>query len=204
MTNILFKDKIKSSNEAEEWRDIPGFEGYYQASNLGRIRGVDRTFIRHGFPVTVRGRILRPGTNRGKQDGYCFVCLMKDGKRAQLYIHRLVATAFLGNPNNLPCINHKNKNIHDNSVKNLEWCTYRDNVTYMDAHILRGEKQRKPILFFSPDGTLFGEFACCEEVANALGIWKDTVYRYMAGKHKCAMGYTFKYKNNKYEPRKKP
>jgi len=201
MAKNLFKDQIKLHDGPEEWRDIVGYEGHYQVSNLGRIRGLDRTFLRNGFLITVRGRILRPGTSRGCRGGYCFVGLCNDGKVSQLYIHRLVAQAFISNPDNLPCINHKNRNIHDNNVENLEWCTYQQNVTYMGAHLLRGERKRKPILVFNPDGTLFGEFACCQEVADALGIWPDTVYRYMAGKHKCEMGYTFKYKNHKYEPR---
>lgn len=188
--------------EKEIWKDIPGYEGIYQVSNIGRVRGLDRRAQRNDYTIRVNGKILAQGTNRGSAGGYHFVGLNKDGEKKQVYVHRIVASAFLPNPDGLKFINHKNRNIADNRVENLEWCTAQYNVTYLDAHLKRGEKQRKAVLVYNKDGTLFGEFDCCASVAKALGMWTDTIHRYMAGKHKNRDGLTFKYKYSHYEPRK--
>lgn len=85
--------------------------------------------------------------------------------------------------------------------RNLEWCTQQYNVTYLDAHIKRGQNQRKAVLVFNKDGSLFGEFPCCEEAGKALGLRTETMHKYMAGKHKNKDGMTFQYKDSSYEPR---
>lgn len=87
----------------EIWKDIEGFEGLYQVSNLGKIKSLQMYSIR-GY--IKREKIMNP-CNNGK--GYCNIFLMKDKKRHMRYIHRLVAKAFIPNPNNLPVINHKDE-----------------------------------------------------------------------------------------------
>ena len=156
---------------------------------------------RRDYLIRLKGRILRPAL---KPRGYLFVGLRKNNRTELCYVHRLVAKAFIPNPLNLGYINHKDRNPSNNSVTNLEWYTQQYNVTYLDADKKRGEKFKKAVLAFYPDGSLMGEFSSCKEVATALGVWVDTVHRYMAGKHKCKFGYTFKYKDSKYEPRTKP
>lgn len=104
----------------EEWKDADGYEGLYQVSNMGRIMRVA------GGQGAQAGRILKPILNR--HTGYLHVGLYRDGKRTYLYVHRLVATAFLGvqlSPNHE--INHKNGNRADNRVENLEWITRSEN-----------------------------------------------------------------------------
>lgn len=187
--------------EKEIWKDVPGYEGIYQASTLGRIRSIDRLFYRNGFEVKVRGRMMKQSGNRGHGVGYNIVSLWKDGERKQGYVHRLVASTFIPNPSGLTCINHKDRDIKNNRVSNLEWCTQQYNVTYMDAHIKRGKNQRKAVLVFNKDGSLFGEFPCCEEAGKALGLRTETLQRYMAGKHKNRDGMTFQYRDSAYEPR---
>ncbi len=95
----------------EEWRDIPGYEGRYQASNLGRIRSKERG-------------LLSPFLSRG---GYLIATILRDGKRYGTGAHRLVATAFIPNPENKPQINHKNGDKLDNRPENLEWVTCSEN-----------------------------------------------------------------------------
>ena len=88
----------------EEWREIEGYEGLYQVSNLGRVRSLDRVVIRsNGKPNTVSEKILKYGMNRG----YCAVVLCKDGKKKMYKVHRLVAMAFLSNPHDLPEVKQK-------------------------------------------------------------------------------------------------
>ena len=101
----------------EEWRDIKGYEGDYQVSSYGRIRS-----LKHG-----EGRILHPGVDN---KGYMVARLRKKGVQKTFKVHRLVAKTFLENPNNYPCINHKDEDKQNNDVKNLEWCTYKYNNTY--------------------------------------------------------------------------
>lgn len=109
----------------EEWRDIPGYEGIYQVSNLGRVRSLDRK-VHHwkgGFSL-IKGRILTP--NKQNTKGYYRVKL--DNKYRA--VHRLVAMAFIPNPDNLPQVNHKDENKLNNNVNNLEWCDNKYNTNY--------------------------------------------------------------------------
>ena len=104
----------------EEWRDVVGYEGLYQVSNLGRVK----SFIHHnGTDKRIIKTILI-------KNGYCNVTLCKKGKRERKYIHRLVAEAFIPNPNNYPIINHKDENPANNCSNNLEWCTQKYNMNY--------------------------------------------------------------------------
>ena len=107
----------------EEWRDVKGYEGLYQVSNKGRVKSLNRIDSRGN---KVNEKILRPG----KRNNYLFVNLYKNGKRKLYDIHRLVAQAFLPNPDNLPVVNHKDENKLNNNVENLEWCTQAYNVNY--------------------------------------------------------------------------
>lgn len=107
----------------EEWRDIDGYEGYYQVSNLGRVKGIK--LIRQYKKERILSQYL---LDRGK--GYYKVWLYKDKKRKMYYVHRLVAQAFIPNPNNYPDINHKDENPRNNVVDNLEWCTESYNMSF--------------------------------------------------------------------------
>lgn len=116
----------------EIWKDIKGYEGYYQVSNLGRVKSVARVIQRKSKPYTVKEKILKA---RPDKDGYRYLVLCVNCKTKTTSIHRLVAQTFIPNPDNLPCINHKDENPANNNVENLEWCTYSYNNTYNDlAH----------------------------------------------------------------------
>lgn len=109
----------------EVWKDISGFEGYYQVSTLGKIRSISR-YVSHknGGSAFKNGKVLSLRKNTA---GYSVVNLAKEGKICTKTVHRLVAIAFLPNPNNYPFINHINENKEDNRIENLEWCTPRQN-----------------------------------------------------------------------------
>lgn len=104
----------------EEWKDIDGYEGLYQISNLGRVKS-----LKFG-----KEKILKP--KKGK--GYLRIGLCKKGKYKHYYVHRLVASTFIENPYNLPQVNHKNEDKTNNSVDNLEWCTSKYNINYGTGH----------------------------------------------------------------------
>lgn len=100
----------------EEWKPVKGFEGLYEISNLGRVKS-----LWYG-----REKILKPE----KILGYLRVVLCRNGKKKKLFVHRLVAIAFLPNPKGLPEVNHKDENPSNCVVSNLEWCDRRYNVNY--------------------------------------------------------------------------
>lgn len=106
---------------SEEWRDIEGYEGIYQVSNLGRVRSLTRFIHNYIKP----GKILTP---RNNGHSYYEISLHRPGKKEKhVYIHRLVAKAFIPNPENLPEVNHKDFDKANNTVENLEWVTSREN-----------------------------------------------------------------------------
>jgi len=112
----------------DTWMTIDGFP-FYEVSNEGRIRSIQHSITRkNGAPFTVRAKELR-GSDNGK--GYLRVYLYRDGIKKREYIHRLVAGAFIDNPNNAPFINHKDNNPMNNSAENLEWCTHEENMAWM-------------------------------------------------------------------------
>ena len=133
--------------EGEYWKCIPGFNNCYMASNLGRIKSLERddVYYRTDYKTTcVRHRntkILHYGQDK---DGYyaCAPCL--NGKRFAKKVHRLIALTFIPNPNNLPCINHINEVKTDNRVVNLEWCTSLYNVRYGTAIFRTALHIRRP------------------------------------------------------------
>lgn len=103
----------------EEWKDIEGFKGHYQVSNKGRVRSWKNN--RHG--IGKKSKIIK-GFDNGY--GYTLVDLRLKNKRKTKTIHRLVLETFLPN-NKLPCVNHIDGNKTNNSIENLEWCTYSQN-----------------------------------------------------------------------------
>lgn len=106
----------------EIWKDISGYEGIYQVSNMGNVRSLDR--------LDNRGRITHGRELAHKRDGgnYHQVALCKDGKQIYRHIHRLVCEAFLPNPDNKPTVNHIDENKDNNRLDNLEWATYKENA----------------------------------------------------------------------------
>lgn len=123
---------IKKLDE-EEWRDIEGFEGLYQVSNLGRVRSVDRFVFNkaNGTDSFIRGTIMKFDMT-GKL--YAQVGLANNGKYKKKLIHRLVAKTFIPNPNNYPEVNHIDHNKLNNEASNLNWMTRLKNARYAKAH----------------------------------------------------------------------
>lgn len=115
----------------ELWKDIQGYEGYYQVSNEGRVKSLERDVEWRGTIRHQSERILKESTHNR---GYKRVVLYNGSPNIE-FVHRLVAEAFIPNPNNYPIINHKDENPSNNRVENLEWCTPQYNNTYNDRHL---------------------------------------------------------------------
>lgn len=123
----------------ELWKDIKGYEGIYQVSNMGRVKSLERE-IGHrynGKTRTIPERIMHACDNG---NGYKVVYLVKDGSRKSKYIHSLVAECFLQNQTGKNYINHKDYDTSNNDIDNLEWCTQKENVSY-SKHKMKHRKQ---------------------------------------------------------------
>ena len=181
----------------EIWKDIEGYEGLYQVSNFGRVKSLERWRKGNGKSVLVKGKIKCPRDN-GR--GYYVVNLYKNNQRKVEYIHRLVAMAFIPNPNNLPQVNHKSEIKNDNSVGNLEWCSCKYNNSYgtkgerLTLTNRNNKKTSSPILQFDLDGNFIKEWPSIREVHRS-GIARcENVYRACAGIYKQANGFIWRYK----------
>lgn len=157
----------------EDWKDIQGFDGLYQVSSDGRIRNN-------------KGKILKLF-----QDGYgyLYVGLHKNGTILTKSAHRLVAEAFLENPNNYEQVNHKDEDKHNNNVDNLEWCTPKYNCNYGS----RNEKLSRRVNQIDPQtGEVIHQWASARECGRN-GYDAASVSRCALGKYKQHKGYIWKY-----------
>lgn len=135
----------------EIWKDVKGYECLYQVSNFGNIKRDNK--------------ILNPGKN---QDGYSMVCLCKDGNQKIKLVHRLVAQAFIPNPNNYPQVNHKDENKSNNTVDNLEWCSIQYNQEYSNA---------KEVLQYNLKGELVRKYSSLSKAAKETGYSESMISR---------------------------
>lgn len=190
----------------EIWKDIEGYQGYYQVSTLGRVRSLDRVVGEKNKPCN--GMILR--WHLSGKSRYYTVNLKKDSTSRYLSIHRLVAKAFIPNPENRPQIDHIDGNPLNNIVSNLRWVTASEN----QRNPISSERKRKGLLgVFRPkrgdskkarpvigtsleDGSQI-EFDCISSVADYFGIADNKVGHVCSccrGKRNSFRGYTWKYK----------
>ena len=130
----------------EIWRNIEGYEGSYEVSNLGRVRSVDRCIVMSdGRKQIKKGKMLAQVKRRRGQD-YLSVGLWKNNRLKSCLVHRLVAKAFIPAVENKEFINHKDENQENNCVSNLEWCTALENVNYGTRNERATETRRKNII----------------------------------------------------------
>lgn len=164
---------IGEKMEEEIWKDIEGYNGMYRISNLGNVYS---KYI---------NRNLKPGKT---QDGYLYVMLRKNKKQKIHLIHRLIATYFIPNPDNLPIINHKDENKTNNSIDNLEWCTYTYNNTYNDVHKNRALQISERVFAYNQNGDMVYDYYSAREAARQLGYNNGNISL-------CCSGNIYTYKN---------
>ena len=125
----------------EEWRSIPGYEGLYEVSSYGRVKSLEISYIRKNGIMDHKPEIILRPKNNGT--GYFTVCLYKNKTYKYYLIHRLVAQAFIPNPDNLSEVNHKDEDKTNNRVENLEWCSHKYNMNYNDVQKRRSQRMKE-------------------------------------------------------------
>lgn len=164
----------------EIWKDIRGYEGLYQISSLGNIKSYPKKYQHNSIVV------LKPSTN---QYGYKYIGLYKNKERKSYLIHRLVAEAFIPNPNNLPQINHKDENKQNNCVDNLEWCSNEYNASYGTRNIRSSITQGTKINQYDKNNNYITSYHSINEAAKKTGISEGNISSVVQGRRKSAGGF---------------
>ena len=163
----------------EIWKDIEGFEGLYQVSSLGKVKSLN-------FNHTKKEKILKHGSSK---EGYLRVNLCKEGKVTTHTVHRLVAQAFIPNPDNKSQVNHKDEDKTNNKVENLEWVTNKENINYGT----RIERCSKPIYGINVKTNEKIEFSSTREAGRS-GFNQGNIVNCLKGRRKSHKGYKWFYK----------
>lgn len=180
----------------EIWKDIKGYEDWYQVSNFGRVKSLERTFIdKSGHKQHIKERIRKPSTDK---DGYLYVLLYKgSGKGRKFLVHRLVCGAFYENPKNKPQVNHINEDKADNRASNLEWVTAKENCNHgtRTARMAKAvaKTKSKPVGQYTRDDKLIKIWQSTIEVQRQLGYYHSSIGAVARGERKTAYGYVWKY-----------
>lgn len=164
----------------EIWKDIKDYDGVYQVNNLGKVKSKKNN----------KEIILKGGQT---PKNYKQVELYKNGKCKIFYIHRLVAEAFIPNPNNFPLINHKDENKENNCVENLEWCNNSYNLMYGNTQ----NNKKREILQYDIDNKFIRKWNSIMQVERELNIKNNNIVSCCKGKRQSAGGFIWRYANEK-------
>ena len=182
---------------ATMWREITGYEGYYEVNERGQVRSVDRyvtesTGANKGRRRFLRGKIMKltETSSRDKSSGYLVVDLHKNGVSKIIPVHVLVAASFIPNTNNLPTVNHIDGNKHNNNVENLEWSSFADNNTHALLHHLR-EPRGVAVMQYTLEGIPIQKYCSVSEAARITGISRGMISHCVNGRAKSVSGYIF-------------
>ena len=196
MTNQEFIESIRF--EGEEWRDVVGWNRY-AVSSLGRVAAYSATY-KCGSRICKREpQILHPILNNKTPHYYKVRLSDGNGKRRMLLVHRLVADAFLPNPDRLPFVNHKDENPNNNCIENLEWCTQKYNCNYgthnarMAKTLSETARQRRSVVQLSLNGEYIMAFPSIKDAADKLGIERASISICCRKPNRTGKGYRWMY-----------
>lgn len=185
----------------EIWKDIPGYENLYQVSNLGRVKSL---CIIHNKKVDTSKTLIRKLSYNIL--GYQFIGLRKNGSRKQFYVHRLVATLFIPNPDNKPQVNHIDGNKSNNIVSNLEWVTISENQRHaVRIGLKKGRKGSvnpcsKPILQYTISGEFIKKWESIASAAKSYNVSRESIKHCLVGESHQSCGYVWKFETTDSNP----
>ena len=170
----------------EEWRPVVGYDGLYEVSNFGNVKSLN-------YHCTGKSKNLKLILTK---DGYFNVMLVKDKKKKIMRVHRLVAMAFIPNPDNLPIINHKDETRDNNRVENLEWCTNKYNLNYGTYRKRMSELNEKyPVLQYTLDGVFVRRHTSTAAAAKYVHGLLSNILNVCTGKRNSAYGYKWEFED---------
>lgn len=178
----------------EIWKDVPEYEGVYQVSNLGNVRSLN--YNNKGKTANISQHIHKTG--------YLNVILCKNSEKKTKSVHRLVALAFLPNPNGYQCVNHIDANKANNNVGNLEWCTHKQNTAHaikcglLNPNFMLGRtgaknKLSKKIVQYDLQGNIVNRWYCISDAARFYGVRPGNINNCLSGRNKTYKGYIWRY-----------
>ena len=172
----------------EIWKDVKGFEGLYSISNFGKVKSMER-FVKNGKDKQRLQKEHEVKTYiNWNRNGYVYCNLYKDNKAYPKKVHRLIAEAFILNPDNLPQVNHKDGNKQNNCVDNLEWVTDVQNKKHGWDNKLYTADHRKQKIKCIQTGEIFESVVKCSEIMN---IDRRSIFRQLKGEKEYVKGYSF-------------
>lgn len=160
-------------SEVETFVKIEGFENY-EVSNLGKVRNMKT------------GKILKPQPDK---DGYLRLGLYENNKKKKLFLHRIIATTFIDNPEGKPCVNHIDENKLNNDLSNLEWCTVRENIIHGTRTKRVAEKLSQKVIQLDLNDNILNVFKSMRQAERETGIPNGSISSCCNGKLKSAGGF---------------
>lgn len=179
----------------EIWKDIKGYEGQYQVSNLGRVKSLDRYVPCNRGVTLLKSQIMKPMERKG----YLRVSLSKDNKDTAFSIHRLVADAFVDNPDNKPQVNHIDGNKQNNIASNLEWCTNGENQlhaykTGLHKVLGKGGRKKRSVIQIDPKtGEQINIYSSINEAERNCMGYAPNIRKCCLGERHTTCGYIWKF-----------
>jgi len=167
----------------EIWKPVNGYEGIYEISNLGRVKSLN-------YRRTGNEKILKQVK---KTKGYLALTLYKNGSYKQHRIHRLVADAFIPNPDNLPQVNHIDEDVTNNRVDNLEWCDNKYNCNYGNRTKRSATSHYKKINQYDLDGKFIKTWSSIKNIESELGFYGSKISDCCRGRNKTSYKYIWRY-----------
>ena len=187
----------------EIWKDIAGYENLYQVSSFGNVRSKDRTIKRNSSytgNLPLKGRLLKPTINNA---GYKRVSLCKAGGTKSFYVHRLVATSFIDNPQVLPFVNHKDENKLNNHVSNLEWCTNEYNMSYGTVGERISKAKSCPVFQYDISGNFLCKYESITKASDITGFSISGIAMCCRKQYHTYMGYVWRLEGDSFSLTKK-
>lgn len=176
----------------EIWKDIPNYIGYYQVSNMGRIRSVDRFVKVNVKTIFLKGKVKKQYKTK---KGYLTINLSKDGVTNTMFVHVVVLTSFVQRPKGLNQINHKDENKTNNALTNLEYCDCKYNQNYGTCNLrkslatINDIKRSKRVLQYTLDGQLIKEYPSLHQMVRDTGFSRTHIRSACNGKLHTAYGF---------------
>ena len=176
-----------------QWKSIPGYDGYYEVSDTGEIRSLDRTVTdRNGIQRLIKGKPMKTTRGKGRNgNGYYVVNLHLNGISRVVPVHVLVATAFLENTLGFPTVNHMDGDKTNNCASNLEWTTYKSNNVHALNTGLR-KPRGTPILQMTLNGNKVSEFVSVSEASRKTGVGRSLISHCVNNRINSAGGFIWK------------